>query len=160
MKKKLPPYAGKILQREAQGHRIDLVVIAVDDWERGKAMECADVARAVVPVDMDIGAVRLDWLEGRDVLFTPDGARALQLAANSFTQCPASLWLESDGQISRLCKLPSGSVVVDGLWFGINQLRERVSVFHEVSLLTATGIYAGRQFDGARKQFMGGLGLA
>lgn len=164
-KRRMPGYAREILEKRAEGRRIGLLMVAVDDWNggwyfRGKP----NVERVVCPEDFDFSGADFSVASGCDVLVCGEGApERLNLATLACLSAgAASVWGEYNDGLWRTTFWPHEApyLVCEEGSVSYADFAAKLAAFREREILLEAGGYGKPEYRPVRMALLARLGLA
>lgn len=154
---KYPPYASQIAKQRQDGAVFGLLVLATG-WEAGQEFGGNDqVARVVVPDELDLAALRWNFLAGLDVLVMPDSAtpdaRYMELILAADAAGANSVWAEFERGVHRVFCTGAQVFCQQGP-IPLAQLALAVGFWRRHQLLAAIGPYAEEDWDDTRRDLV------
>lgn len=160
-----PAYARELMARRAEGQRIGLLLVSVDDWKGGWYFEDRpNVCRVVCPPDFDIAGADFSVAEGCDVLVCGEGAaQRLDMATLACLSAgAASVWGEYNDGLWRTTFWPHEApfLLCEEGPVAFADFAAKLAAFREVQILLGAGYYGKPMFRPVRMDMLMRLGMA
>jgi hypothetical protein len=153
-----PAYARKLLERQAAGEPVRLVILVLRDWSACKLMEeRAGVVRLVMPPDAEVADLDLSMLFGLDVLVIGEAATDadfLSVLRLALASGAGSVWGDYDEGLFRVEPCGRGVLAKDHAAHP-DAVLDLLPALRLGRLLMRDGVYGSELFREARLAAVG-----